>query len=132
MTSGQGKELLASPWIVAHYAVQRRRDGPSAGLLHSAERHAEVLGLDHDADAARLERFADPPRDLRREALLDLQAARVQVDDAAELRQPDDALAGQIADVRDAVERQEVVLAERVEADVAGDDELVVALVVGE
>src|SRR4029078_4554301 len=104
MTSGQGEELLASPRIVAHHAVQRRRDGPSARFLHPAERHAEVLGLAHDADAARLERVADPARDLRREALLHLEATGVEVDDAAELRQPDDALAGQIADVGDAVE----------------------------
>ena len=41
----------------------------------------------------------------------------------AKLREADDALARQVADVRDADERQQVVLA---------DDELVVAAVVGE
>ena len=57
MTSGQGEELLACAGIVAHQAVKCRCDGPSAGLLHAAKRHAEVLGLDDDADPARLERF---------------------------------------------------------------------------
>ena len=40
--------------------------------------------------------------------------------------------AGQVGDVRDAVERQHVVHAQRLERDVAHDDELVVALVVVE
>src|SRR3712207_8983680 len=43
----------------------------------------------------------------------------------------DDPLAGQVADVGDAVERQQVVLAQRVERDLRGDDELVVGAVVG-
>ena len=38
---------------------------------------------------------------------------------------------GEVADVRDTGEGEQVVLAERVKGDVADDDELVVALVVG-
>ena len=71
-------------------------------------------------------------RDLHRQALLQLQVAREQLDDAGELRQADDPLARQVGDVRDAVEGQQVVHAQRVKRDVAHDDELVVAGVVGE
>ena len=74
----------------------------------------------------------EPAGDLRRQPLLDLQRAGEVIDHARELRQPDDPLARQVADVGDADERQQVVLAQRVERDVAGDDELVVAAVVGE
>ena len=115
--SGQGEELLARAGIVAHQAVQRRRDGARARLLDAAQRHAHVLGLDHDADALRLELALEPARDLRGQPLLDLQRAGEELDHAGELRQADDPLAGQVADVRDADERQQVVLAERVERD---------------
>ena len=67
-----------------------------------------------------------------KKALLDLQVAGEQLDDAAELAQPDDPLAGQVADVRDPVERQQMVHAQRVEGDRARHDQLVVAVVVGE
>ena len=74
----------------------------------------------------------EPAGDLRREALLHLQEAGEVLHHAGQLGQPDDAVAGQVADVRDARERQEVVLAERVERDPARHDELVVAAVVRE
>ena len=47
------EELLARAGVVAQSAVQRRGDGPRARLLHAAQRHAQVLGLEHDADALR-------------------------------------------------------------------------------
>ena len=59
-------------------------------------------------------------------------AAREQVDDPAELGEADDSLAGQVADLSGAVERQQVVGAQRLEGNVADHDQLVVALVVGE
>ena len=74
----------------------------------------------------------EPVGDLLGQPLLHLQAAGEQLDDPGELRQPEDAVAREVADVGDALEREQVVLAERVERDVAGEDELVVALVVGE
>ena len=114
------QELLAGTWILAHEAVQRRRDRPRAGLLDTAQRHAEVLRLEHDADAARRQMRLQPVGDLLRQALLHLQVAREQVDDPGQLRKADDPVAGQVADVRDAGERQQVVLAQRVERDRAG------------
>ena len=72
---GQGQELLAGSGVVAHQAVQRGGDGRRAGLLHAAQRHAQVLGLEHDADALGRELALEPVGDLRRQPLLDLQAA---------------------------------------------------------
>ena len=103
-----------------------------AELLDAAERHAEMLGLEHDADAARSELVLQPVRDLDGHALLDLQVAGEQLDDPAELAQADDPVGRQVADVRDPVERQQVVHAERVERDRPRDDQRVVAVLVGE
>ena len=102
------------------------------GLLDAAQGHAQVLCLEHDADALRRELALQPVGDLRGQPLLDLQRSGEGLDHARELGQPDDPLARQVGDVGDADERQQVVLAQRVERDVACDDELVVAAVVGE
>ena len=61
-----------------------------------------VLGLEHDADALRRELALQPAGDLRGQPLLDLQRAGEVVDHPRELGQPDDPLAGQVADVGDA------------------------------
>ena len=98
----QRQELAARARVVAHEPAQRRGDRRRARLLHAAERHAHVLGLEHDADALGRELALQPVGDLRRQPLLDLQRAGEVVDDAGELRQPDDPLAGEVADVRDA------------------------------
>ena len=73
-----------------------------------------------------------PVGDLLGQPLLDLRAAGEQLDHPGELGQPEDPLAGQVPDVRDADERQQVVLAHRLHRDGAGEHQLVVALVVGE
>jgi hypothetical protein len=65
-------------------------------------------------------------------ALLHLQVAREQLDHPRELGKADDALARQVSHVGDADEGQQMVLAQRVEGDAGGDDQLVVADVVGE
>ena len=51
-----------------------------------------------------------PAGDLRGESLLNLEIAGEQLDDADQLGQPQDALGGDVADVGDAVEGQQVVL----------------------
>jgi hypothetical protein len=87
-----------------------------------------VLGLDGDADAVLLQSLLDPVGDLRRQAFLYLQVTREAVDDPTELGEADDPLGRQVGDVRDAVERQQVMSAQRLEGDVPDQDELVVAL----
>ena len=74
----------------------------------------------------------EPVGDLLGQPLLDLRAAGEQLDHPGELGQAEDPLARQVADVRDAEEREHVVLADRVHRDAARQHQLVVALVVGE
>jgi hypothetical protein len=54
------------------------------------------------------------------------------LDHSGQFGQSENTVARQVADMRDADERQQVVLADRAERDAAREDELVVALVVGE
>ncbi len=58
--------------------------GRHAGPLffHAAHHHAQVLGLDHNADAFRTDFFVQHLGDLLGQALLNLQAAGKHLDDA--------------------------------------------------
>ena len=70
----------------------------------------------------RLDRLGD----LRREPLLHLQPAREHVDDARDLAEADHAAVRNVGDVALAEERQQVMLAQAVEVDVAHDHHLVI------
>ena len=70
--------------------------------------------------------FVDGDRDLRGQMLLRLQPARIDVDEARQFRQTDDALDRPVGDMRLAVERHHVVLAMRGKTDVADQHEIVV------
>ena len=74
----------------------------------------------------------EPADDLDGQALLDLQVAGEQLHDATELAKADDPVVGEIPDVCDAVEGQEMVHAQRVKWDRPCDDQFVVAVVIGE
>ena len=74
----------------------------------------------------------EPVGDLLGQPLLHLQVTREQLHHAGQLRQPENAFAGQVADVRDALERQHVVLAQRLHGDAARQHQFVVPLVVRE
>jgi hypothetical protein len=88
-----------------------------------------MLSLDHHAHPLWSEVVSEPIGYFGGQALLDLKSARAVFDDPAELRETDDPVSWQVRDVGDAVERQQVVLAERVEGDPAGHDQLVIPLV---
>ena len=68
------------------------------GFAHAAHRCAQVRRLDDDAHAERLQPLHEQVRDLLGEALLDLEAAGVHVDDARDLGQADDAAVGDVGD----------------------------------
>jgi hypothetical protein len=115
----EAEELGARRRVLAEHAAQRARDGHRVLLLDPAHHHAHVRGLDHDAHAARAQHVVERPGDLLGEPLLHLQAAREHVDHAGELREADDAPVRDVGDVRLPEERQQVVLAERVQLDLA-------------
>lgn len=100
-------------------AAQRARERDGVLLLHAAHRHAKVARLGDDHHAFGLEWPHQRIGDLLREALLELKAARQEIDQARDLRESDDAAPRQVADVHRAVERKEMMLAERMELDVA-------------
>ena len=82
---------------------------------------------DHHAHAARLEHLGDAVGDLRGELLLHLKAPRVAVHDARELADAHHLVGRQVADVHAPDDRRHVVLAVRLEGDVAQHDQLIVA-----
>ena len=84
-----------------------------------------MLRADDDADPLRVGLLHDGVRDLLRQLLLDLQAPREHVDDARELRDAEHLALRDVADGALAVERQQVMLAERVELDVLQDHHVV-------
>ena len=73
-------------------------------------------------DAARAGELPQSVGDLLGEPLLHREAPRVEPHEPRELRDAEDLVAGDVADVGAAVERQRMVLAQRVEADRALDD----------
>ena len=95
--------------------------------MNTAQRHALVLGLDHHGDPARFQRLVDRRDDLAGQAFLGLEAAGEDVDDAGELREPNDFFTGIVGDMGLADERHHVVLAMRKEGDVTDEHDVVVA-----
>ena len=99
--------------IVADEPVKGRRRGAASRASGRRAGTCTVLGLDHDADALRIEVLVDPAGDLASSAAPAPEGA------GRTARRPGRASTGQgsgpgeIADMGDAVEGQEVVLAER-------------------
>src|ERR1700682_6157023 len=81
-------------------------------LFDAAHLHAEVIGLDDDADAHGFQVFLQALGDLPGHTLLHLEAPAVQLDQARQLAEADQAARGDVADMHPAEEGHEVVLAE--------------------
>ena len=86
-----------------------------------------MLRLDNHGHALWLEIIPDALGDLGGEALLDLQTMRVALQHPRQLGDAHHPAVGQITDVGLSDHRQHVVLAETDEADVAQDDQLIIA-----
>ena len=84
-----------------------------------------MTGFDHHAHPACVQGFHEDAGDLRGETLLDLQPMRETIDDARDLGEADDRRVRNVGDVGMAEERQQVVLAQRVQLDVLHGDHLV-------
>ena len=91
-------------------------------LFDAAHPRAQVGCLEVDGDAGRRDQLDQGVRNLLAEALLDREALAEEPDEPRQLRDADDLVPGDVADVRDAVEGQSMVLAERVERDRPLDD----------
>ena len=96
--------------------VVRERSSTPAHL------RAHVRRLEPHRDALRVDELDERVGDLLAEALLHGEAAGEEADEAGQLGDADDSLAGDVADVGVAGERERVVLAERGERDRPFDD----------
>ena len=115
-----GQELLTQRGVGEGPAPERRHR--RRVFLDTAHPRAQVRGLDVDGHAGRRDQLHQGVGDLLADALLDREALAEETDEPRQLRDTDDLGSGDVADVRDAVEGQGVVLAERVEGDRAFDD----------
>ncbi len=95
-------------------------------LLHPAHGHAHVLGVHHHADSLGVRHLHQGLGDLARQALLDLQARREHVDNPGDLGQTDHLAIGQVGHMHLADDRQQVMLAQGVQFDIAQQHHLVV------
>ena len=124
------EEFGASSVARPEQAQDGRGRHDRAGLADAAHDRAQVGRLEDDADTLWYQALLEELGDLLGQALLDLQATRVHLDDPWDLGQPDDPTARDIGDGCAAEERQQVVLAQRVERDVLDHHHLAVGDVV--
>src|SRR3569623_3269406 len=125
LTPDQLHELHARAGVGLETAAHRAAQGRAVLLLASAHHHAKVPGLYHHADAARFQNLHQTVGDLRSPALLHLQPAREDVDDARDLAKPDDLAVRHITDMHPPEEWQHVMFALRVKFDVLHQHHLV-------
>ncbi len=112
------------------YTSRRNSSRVFASWSSAPHHHAEVVRLDHHTHAAWLEHVHQCVRHLVGESLLYLQPAGKHLDHARDLREADQAAVRQVRDVRPSEERQQVVLAQRVDLDVAHAHQVLVPLAV--
>src|SRR5688572_23611829 len=116
---GKSQKLIPRLRVVPEDTAKRRRYCLRVLLLNAPHHHAEVIRLDHNSHAERIENLADRLGDLVGQPLLHLETLRKDIHDSRQLGETDDSSVGDVCDVRLSVERQHVVLAERVQLDVA-------------
>src|SRR2546428_11765706 len=81
----ESHELGAGLGIGLEDAQDATGEDPTVLLFDAAHLHAEMIGLDHDGDADRLEGFLQALGDLTRHPLLPLQAPAVELPQARHL-----------------------------------------------
>ena len=102
--AGQCEELLTRGRTVPQQSVQRGGDRPRTGGTRTPLGHAQVLGLDDDADSPRRQLFLQPVGNLLGQPFLHLQITGEHFHGPGQLRQPEDALPRQVPDVGEPVE----------------------------
>ena len=81
-------------------------------LFNAAHAHAEVLGAQDDPDTDRVQFVHQHVRNLRREPLLHLQAARVHLDQTGQFADPNNVMFRNLSNVHGPEEREDVMFAE--------------------
>src|ERR1700753_1085183 len=109
---------------------QGRGDGQGSGLLHAAHLDAQVTGLDDHHRPLRLQVFLQEGDHLLGDALLQLRTLGVELEDAGELGEAQDAVARDVGDMGVAVEGYEVVGAHGVEGNLLLHHHVAVAFLV--
>ena len=125
------EELSARGRVGAQRAQQRRGDRAGSCGADTAQAHAGVLGLDHDADTTGRKVPFEVIGNLLGQPLLRLATVAVEVHQASELGQAQDPVRGKVTHVRHPDERQHVVFTDRPDGDVLDQDQFVVPLGVG-
>src|SRR6185436_2514871 len=113
-------------------AAQRRGDRQRPGLLHAAHFDAEVPRLDDHHGPQRIELLFETGDYLLGQPLLELRPFRVELQDAGELGQADDAFARDVGDMGMAVEGDEMMGAHGVEGNLLLHHHVAVPFVVRE
>src|SRR5690606_14774588 len=121
-----GEKLAPGRFIVAELAEHAAGHGLHVRLVDATRRHAFMDRFEHDGHAARLQHLGERVRDLRGHLLLNLQPLAVNLDDAGQLADADDAVGRDVGHMRLADDGRDVMLAMGFEADVAQDDHLVI------
>jgi len=123
----QIKEFVAGVLIVLESAQHRARHRHRVLLFDTTHDHAEMLSLDNDSHAPRLNLFSDGVGNLSGQAFLHLKPPGEHVDKTWNLAEPDYAAVRDVTDVAFSEKRQKVMLAQAENFDVADDDHLVIS-----
>src|SRR5690349_8603053 len=118
----RGEELAAQVGVLVVEPAPERRHRARALFLNAAHLGAQMCGLEANGDAARAHELHERVGDLLAEALLHREPAGIETDEPRQLRDAEDLVGRDVADVRRAVERERVMLAEREERDRALHD----------
>ena len=122
-------EFLAGVLVFEERAGELRRGGHGILLLDASHGHAKVLRLDDDGHSEWIQHFLQAVFDLGGEPFLKLQPTGIALHHARDLAQSHDGAVRDVADVRLPEERQQMVLAQRIDFDVLHHDNLLVILV---
>src|SRR3989442_3799867 len=126
-----GKELRSCAGVLAEYSARRRRHHLAAGLLDASHGHTEMLRFDHHASTGGLEpTLAEKLNNLRRESFLHLRPPSQDFHKPRHLTDTEDASLGNVPNVGNSMEWQEMMLTHRIEGDVFHNHQFVVVLVV--
>src|SRR5215472_8292471 len=123
----EGEKFVAGLLVFAEGAEHGAGDGGGLLLFDATHDHAEMAGFDDDANAFGAELFFDGAGDLISEALLNLQAAGVHVDEARDFAEAEDFFLWNVGDMAAPEEGEQMMFAEAVELDVFDHDHFVVA-----